>query len=54
MSERKPEPWMESPQFIIDGLDEEDWQHYKAGKCICEARSVNECLCGAWELEIEE
>jgi hypothetical protein len=40
--------WMELSQDEINGLSEENWNHYSNGGCVCFADNKGECICGAW------
>lgn len=45
---RTKEPWMQLSQGLVDTLDEDVWQQYRAGQCLCAGHSEDECICGAW------
>lgn len=45
------ENWMTIHNYVAITLEDEDWEHYKKGACLCFAKSSSECLCGAWDLE---
>ena len=45
---RKIESWMELTEDEIIHLDDDSWEHYEKGGCLCSAHGDNECVCGAW------
>jgi len=45
---RKIEPWMEFTRSEIINLDDDNWEHYKKGGCLCSAHGDCECICGSW------
>jgi len=51
---RKRKPWMDLTQEQVDRLDEENWEHYKKGGCLCSAWCDCECICGAWREDKDE
>lgn len=48
INKRKVESWMGLTIAEIDNLDEDNWEHYKNGGCLCDAYSKGDCVCGAW------
>lgn len=42
---RKKEEWM---LIEPETLTIEDWVDYQNKKCLCNARTENECACGSW------
>lgn len=47
------ENWMTIHNYAAITLEDEDWEHYKKGGCLCFAKCSSECLCGSWDLEDE-
>ena len=45
---REIEPWMELTKREIIDLDDDNWEHYKKGGCLCSAHGDCECICGSW------
>ena len=46
---REIKSWMRLSKREIIDLDDENWQHYKNGGCLCSAYCDCECVCGAWD-----
>jgi len=42
VSKRIRKDWMMLDQEQVDGLDADDWEHYKGGGCLCFAYSDDE------------
>ena len=51
VSRRVKTGWMAFSQDEINGLDDDSWDHYKKGGCLCAAHSDSECICGSWNNE---
>jgi hypothetical protein len=50
---RIKESWMLFKQHEIDELDQDDWEHYERGGCRCFAHSSRDCICGSWDVDLE-
>ena len=51
MSKRKKENWMKLSTAEINDLEQEVFNNYKKGACLCHAFCWCECCCGAWDIE---
>jgi hypothetical protein len=45
------ENWMTIDNYNAMVMDDDFWESYKKGACLCFAKCDSECLCGAWDLE---
>ena len=45
------ENWMTIDTYNAMVMDDDVWESYKKGACLCFAKCSSECLCGAWDLE---
>ena len=45
---RIKQQWMSLEQDEIDSMEEDDWEHYSNGGCVCFARCSADCICGSW------
>lgn len=48
---RSYENWMTIDTYNAMVMDDDVWESYKKGACLCFAKSSSECLCGSWDLE---
>jgi hypothetical protein len=43
--------WMTIDGYNAIVMDDDVWESYKKGACLCFAKCSSECLCGSWDLE---